>query len=245
MKISGSMALVTGANRGLGKAFVKALRDAGCAKIYAAARTLEKATRDAVVEPVQLDITDSLQVAAAAARCQDVAILINNAGVARFVPALGAPTMDDARLEMETNYFGMLAMCRAFAPLREKNGGGTLVNILSVTSFMNVPMQGSYCASKAAAWSLTKDVRFELRNQGTVVIGVYAGYIDTDMAAGVTAPKSSPADIAARVLEGIERGTEDILADQRAREVFAQLRKDDRPFDSNMQRTWDGQHRQP
>jgi NAD(P)-dependent dehydrogenase (short-subunit alcohol dehydrogenase family) len=230
MKISGSMALVTGANRGLGKAFVKALRDAGCAKIYAAARTLEKATRDAVVEPVQLDITDSLQVAA---------------GVARFVPALGAPTMDDARLEMETNYFGMLAMCRAFAPLLEKNGGGTLVNILSVTSFMNVPMQGSYCASKAAAWSLTKDVRFELRNQGTVVIGVYAGYIDTDMAAGVTAPKSSPADIAARVLEGIERGTEDILADQRAREVFAQLRKDDRPFDSNMQRTWDGQHRQP
>jgi NAD(P)-dependent dehydrogenase (short-subunit alcohol dehydrogenase family) len=152
--------------------------------------------------------------------------------------------MDDARLEMETNYFGTLAMCRAFAPLLKKNGGGALVNMLSVTSFMNVPMHGSYCASKAAAWSLTKDVRFELRSQGTLVIGVYAGYIDTDMAADVTAPKSSPADIAARVLEGIESGTEDILADQRAREVFAQLRKDDRPFDSNMQRTWDGQHRQ-
>ena len=198
MKISGSTALVTGANRGLGRAFVQALRDAGCAKIYAAARA-----------------------------------------DARFLPALGAPTMADARLEMETNYFGTLAMCRAFAPVLKRNGGGALVNMLSVVSFFNAPMQGSYCASKAAAWSLTKDVRFELRAQGTLVIGVYAGYIDTDMTANLTAPKSDPADIAARVLDGIERGSEDILADERSIAVYAELRKDERPFDATMQKLWD------
>jgi NAD(P)-dependent dehydrogenase (short-subunit alcohol dehydrogenase family) len=117
-----------------------------------------------------------------------------------------------------------------------------LVNMLSVVSFFNAPMQGSYCASKAAEWSLTKAVRFELRAQGTLVIGVYAGYIDTDMTANLKTPKSTAADIAARVLEGIESGTEDILADERSRTVFTELRKDDRPFDANMQRIWDSRH---
>jgi NAD(P)-dependent dehydrogenase (short-subunit alcohol dehydrogenase family) len=136
--------------------------EAGCAKIYVAARSAGS-ERDAVVEPVALDITDERQVSTAAAHCGDVDLLINNAGVARFLPALGAPTMADARLEMETNYFGTLAMCRAFAPVLKRNRGGALVNVLSVVSFFNAPMQGSYCASKAAAWSLTKDIRFELR----------------------------------------------------------------------------------
>ena len=245
MKINGLTALVTGANRGLGRAFVQALRDAGCSKIYAAARTIEGAACDAVVEPVQLDITKIGQVSSAATRCHDVSILINNAGVARFVPALGAPTMDNARLEIETNYLGTLAMCRAFAPVLKRNGGGVLINMLSVVSFFNAPMQGSYCASKAAEWSLTKAVRFELRAQGTLVIGVYAGYIDTDMTAGLMAPKSSPADIAARVLEGIASGSEDILADERSRTVFAELRKDDRAFDANMQKIWDSRQDSP
>jgi NAD(P)-dependent dehydrogenase (short-subunit alcohol dehydrogenase family) len=239
MKIRGATALVTGANRGLGRALVQALRATGCAKIYAAARTVANATPDVTLEPVPLDITNPEQVAAAAARCQDVNILINNAGIARFKPLLGAPTIDDARIEMETNYFGTLAMCRAFAPVLKRNGGGALVNVLSVVSFFNAPMQGSYCASKAAAWSLTKAARFELRAQGTLVVGVYAGYIDTDMTVGVDAPKSSAADIAASVIEGIESGTEDILTDERARSTFAELRKDDRPFDANMQKVWD------
>jgi NAD(P)-dependent dehydrogenase (short-subunit alcohol dehydrogenase family) len=239
MKIAGAAALVTGANRGLGRAFIEALRGAGCAKIYAAARRPETIAREGCVEPVQLDITRPREVAAAAARCPDVKILINNAGVAGFTPALGAPDTGNARLEMETNYFGTLAMCRAFAPVLKHNGGGALVNMLSVTSFMNAPMQGTYCASKAAAWSLTKAVRFELRGQGTLVIGVYAGYIDTDMTAGIAAAKSSPAGIAARIIEGIEAGTEDILADARSHEVFAMLRKDDRAFDADMQRMWD------
>jgi NAD(P)-dependent dehydrogenase (short-subunit alcohol dehydrogenase family) len=156
---------------------------------------------------------------------------------------LGAPTLDAARLEMETNYFGTLAMCRAFAPVLRRNGGGALVNVLSVVSFFNAPMQGSYCASKAAAWSLTKAARFELRAQGTLVIGVYAGYIDTDMAAHITAPKTSAADIAMRIVEGIENGTEDIFADNRSREVYAELRKDDRAFDATMQKLWDSRPR--
>jgi len=241
MKISGSTALVTGANRGLGRAFVEALRQAGCARIYAASRNADSDPSGDSVVPIRLDITDAAQVAAATARCSDVDLLINNAGVARFKPALSAPTMDDARLEMETNYFGTLAMCRAFAPVLKNNGGGAIVNMLSVVSFFNAPMQGSYCASKAAEWSLTKAVRFELHRQNTRVIGVYAGYIDTDMTAGIGGAKSSPAAIATTVLAGIEAGSEDILADERSRTVFAALRKDDRNFDAEMQKLWDSQ----
>jgi NAD(P)-dependent dehydrogenase (short-subunit alcohol dehydrogenase family) len=152
---------------------------------------------------------------------------------------LAAPTMDEARLEMETNYFGTLSMCRAFAPILARNGGGALVNILSVVSWFSVPMQGAYCASKAAAWSLTKSVRFELRAQGTLVIGVHAGYIDTDMAAEVSSAKSRPEDVAAAIIAGIESGSEEILADERARATRAELLKDDRPFDARMQLLWD------
>lgn len=239
MKIGGSTALVTGANRGLGKALVEALRIAGAKKIYAAARSPADISAGAIVQPIALDITDTIQVDAAATRCGDVNLLINNAGIARFTSALAAPTMGNARLEMETNYFGTLAMCRAFAPILKKNGGGALVNMLSVVSFFNAPMQGTYSASKAAEWSLTKDVRFELRAQGTRVTGVYAGYIDTDMTTGLNAPKTSAADIAARILTGIESGTEEVLADERARGVYEQLRKDEGPFEANMQKTWD------
>ena len=204
MMIGGSTALVTGANRGLGKALVRALLEAGCAKVYAGARNIAGVAPDRVVQPLQLDITNMDQVAAAAARCADVDILINNAGVAGFAPALAAPTMDNARLEVETNYLGTLAMCRAFAPVLGRNGGGALVNVLSVVSWFNAPMQGSYCASKAAEWSLTRAVRFELRAQGTLVVAVYAGYIDTDMTSALTLAKTSPDVIAARVLAGIE-----------------------------------------
>jgi NAD(P)-dependent dehydrogenase (short-subunit alcohol dehydrogenase family) len=243
MKVSGSIALVTGANRGLGRALVSAFREAGCTKVYAAARQTEGLASDGVVEPIQLDITNTEHVVSAAAKCRDVNILINNAGVAGFTPVLGAPTMANARLEMETNYFGTLAMCRAFAPVLKRNGGGALVNVLSVTSWFNAPMQGTYCVSKAAESSLTKAVRFELRAQGTLVVGVYAGYIDTDMAAGMAGSqefaKSSPAEVATRVIGGIEDGTEEVLTDERARAVYSALLKDARPFESNLQKAWD------
>lgn len=239
MNVAGSVALVTGANRGLGAALVRALRDAGCAKIYAAARKPESIARDDTIEPVRLDITHAEQVAAAAARCGDVSVLINNAGIAAFTPALGAPTMDNARREMETNYFGTLAMCRAFAPVLKRNGGGALVNILSVVSWFNAPVQGTYSASKAAEWSLTKAARFELRAQGTLVIGVHAGYIDTGMTAGLSAPKTGADEIAGRIVAGIASGCEEVLADERARSVQAALFKDETALDAGMQAVWD------
>lgn len=238
MKIKGSKVLVTGANRGLGKAFVAELVKEGTSKVYAASRSIDNLEPQDGVERLALDITNGEQVAAAAARCQDIDILINNAGLARFTPALGAPSMDGARAEMETNYFGTLAMCRAFGPILKNNGGGALVNMLSVVSWFNAPMQGSYCASKSAEWSLTKAMRFELRVQGTVVIGVYAGYIDTDLTANVNFPKSSPQAIAARVIQGIKDGEEEILADERARTVRAELLNDYAPFEANMQKVW-------
>lgn len=243
MKISGSIALVTGANRGLGRAFVDALREAGCAKVYAGVRRAESLVSNKVIEPIQLDITNTDHVIAAAARCSDVNILINNAGVSGFSPALGASTTANARLEMETNYFGTLAMCRAFAPILKRNGGGFVVNVLSVVSWFNNPTVGTYCASKAAESSLTKAIRCELRAQGTLVVGVYAGYVDTDMAAGIPGsdayPKYSPAEIAARVLSGIEDGTEEVLTDETAKHIHSALLKDARPFESNMQKAWD------
>jgi NAD(P)-dependent dehydrogenase (short-subunit alcohol dehydrogenase family) len=243
MKIGGSIALVTGANRGLGRALVDALLQAGCARIYAGARDIENVAPDGVVKPIQLDITNAEHIARAAAQCRDVSILINNAGVARFAPALEAPTMEHARLEMDTNYFGTLAMCRAFAPVLKRNGGGALVNILSVASWFSVPMQGSYCASKAAEWSLTKSVRHELRSQRTLVAAMYAGYIDTDMARDVPFPKTSAATIAARVLAGIENDSEEILADQRAEATHSELFKDAGPFEAGMQKVWDARKR--
>ena len=134
-------------------------------------------------------------------------------------------------------------MCRAFAPVLKRNGGGALVNVLSVVSWFNAAMQGTYCASKAAESSLTKAVRCELRAQGTLVVGVYAGYIDTDMAAHMWGAeqfsKSSPAEIAARMLAGIENGTEEILTDERAQSIYSALFKDARPFESELQKAWD------
>jgi NAD(P)-dependent dehydrogenase (short-subunit alcohol dehydrogenase family) len=239
MDIRGATALVTGANRGLGRAFVHHLREAGCAKVYAAARQAGSLREAGVQHIVELDITNPAQVAAAAARCGDVDLLINNAGIARFTSLLGSPDTGNARAEMETNYFGTLAMCRAFAPILKRNGGGGLVNVLSVVSWFNAPMQGSYCASKSAEWSLTKAVRFELRQQGTYVASVFAGYIETDMTAGLTLVKSSPDDIARRVLAGIRSGDEEILADERSQTLRRELLGDYGPLESSMQQAWD------
>ncbi len=244
MKVAGSVVLVTGANRGIGRAYVAALLERGAGKIYATARRVEAVAdlaraHPGKVETLALDITDPKAIAAAASRCADVTLLVNNAGVNRGRGLLAAPDLEAVRQEMETNYFGTLAMCRAFAPVLKRNGGGALVNILSVVSWFNAPMQGTYCASKAAGWSLTKAVRFELNAQGTLVVAVYPGYIDTDMTANIPGPKASAATIAQRVLAGIAAGDEEVLTDERATAVNAELLKDRRPFDANMQKVWD------
>jgi NAD(P)-dependent dehydrogenase (short-subunit alcohol dehydrogenase family) len=222
MRIEGAVALVTGANRGLGKAFVGRLAERGAKRVYAGARDPGE-VNDPNVVPVRLDVTDPDAVAAAAARCGDVTLLINNAAIANRSPLLAAPTMDVARREMETNYFGMLAMCRAFAPTL---AGGALVNMLSITSFFSYPGMGSLCATKAAAWSLTNAVRMELRAQGTLVVGVHASFIDTRLAEGVDLPKHAPDDVADQVLDAVEAGREEVLADERTREMKRSVPRD-------------------
>ena len=238
--IEGTTALVTGANRGLGMAFVQALLDRGAATVYAGARdpgTVD--VTDARVVPVQLDITNFDDIAAAARDCTDVSLLVNNAGAMLLRPFLSAPDMSAARTEMETNYFGTLAMARAFAPLLGAAGGGSLVNVLSVASWLASPFNASYCASKSAEWALTNALRVELRAQGTLVVGVHAGFIDTDMAATVDDPKISAQEVAGQTLDAIEKGRPEVLTDEWTRHVKNSVATDQDSLYPVVQRSWD------
>jgi NAD(P)-dependent dehydrogenase (short-subunit alcohol dehydrogenase family) len=238
MKIEGSVALVTGAGRGLGRADARELVRRGAAKVYGAARHPGQVTEPGVT-PIALDITDPDQVTQAAEQCADVSLLVNNAGVMKASTFLGAPNLDAARQEMETNYFGTLSMCRAFAPVLAANGGGAIVNMLSVTSFYTNPFNASYGASKAAGWSLTNGVRLELHHQGTLVIAVHAGFIDTEMAALVDAPKISPQSVAQQICDAVEAGQVEVLADERTRFIKASLPRDHELIYPPVQEFWD------
>ena len=238
MKIEGAVALVTGADRGLGQADARELVSRGAAKVYGAARHPGQVTEPGVT-PVGLDITDPGRVAEVAEQCADVSLLVNNAGVLKYSTFIGAPSLDAARQEMETNYFGTLSMCRAFAPVLAANGGGAIVNMLSVTSFYTNPFDASYGASKAAGWSLTNGVRLELHHQGTLVIAVHAGFIDTEMAALVDAPKISPQSMAQQICDAIEAGQVEVLADERTRFVKASLPRDQELIYPPVQEFWD------
>ena len=238
MRIDGSVALVTGANRGLGKAYARELVSRGAAKVYGAARD-PAAVTEPHVTPIALDITDPERVAGVAAQCSDVSQLVNNAGVLKYSTFINAPNLDAARLEMETNYFGTLNMCRAFAPVLAANGGGAIVNMLSVTSFYTNPFDASYGASKAAAWSLTNGVRLELHHQGTLVVAVHASFIDTDMAALADVPKDSPESVARQALDAVEAGQVEALADERSRTVKASLSRDHELIYPSIQEFWD------
>ena len=238
MKIEGSVALVTGANRGLGRAYARELVSRGAARVYGAARDPAAVTEPGLT-PVALDITDPARVAEVAGQCADVALLVNNAGVLRYSTFIGAPSLDAARLEMETNYFGTLSMCRAFAPVLGANGGGAIINMLSVSSFYTNPFDASYGASKAAAWSLTNGVRLELHHQGTLVVAVHASFIDTDMAALANAPKDSPESVARQAFDAVEAGQVEVLADERTRTVKAELSRDHELIYPPVQEFWD------
>jgi len=238
VNVEGSVALVTGANRGLGRAFARALLDAGAAKVYAGARDPESVT-DPDVVPVALDVTDHEQVARLAAELGDVTIVINNAGVGLGAAAVGGDDLDTHRAEFEVNYFGLLAVSRAFAPVLAANGGGALVNMLSALSWVSFPEFGNYSATKSAAWSLTNGLRTQLRSQGTLVVGVHAGYIDTDMVAGVDAPKIAPEEVARQTVAGIAAGAEEVLADEVSRNVKAALPDDLATLYPNIQQGYD------
>jgi NAD(P)-dependent dehydrogenase (short-subunit alcohol dehydrogenase family) len=231
MKIAGSIALVTGANRGIGRTYVAALLAGGARKIYATSRRVDAVADLAKANPgrietLALDITDAAAVAASAARCRDVTLLINNAGINRSSALLAAPDPQAARAEMETNYFGTLAMCRAFAPVLKANGGGAIVNMLSILGRVNLPLMGSLCASKAAELSLTQGVRAELARQGTAVIAVMPGAVDTDMSRDFPPPKMPPREVADAALKALEQGHEDVYPGDMAQGVSQGLAAD-------------------
>jgi NAD(P)-dependent dehydrogenase (short-subunit alcohol dehydrogenase family) len=238
MKVEGSIALVTGAGRGLGRVFARELVRRGAAKVYGAARDPAAVTEPGVT-PVALDVTDAARVAEVAGECADVTLLVNNAGIMKASSFIGAPGTDAARAEMDTNYFGTMNMCRAFAPVLAANGGGAVVNMLSVASFYTNPLLASYAASKAAALALTNGMRIEVAHSGTLVVAVHAGFIDTDMAAGIEAPKISPESVAEQTFDAVEAGQVEVLADDRTRFVKESLSRDHELIYPPMQEFWD------
>lgn len=214
-------ALVTGANRGLGKRFAEELVARG-AKVYAAARRPETVELPGVI-PVQLDITDPDSVRRAAEIASDVNVLVNNAGVSTQSDLLSG-AMDDIRLEMETHYFGTLQVTRAFVPVIEANGGGAILDVLSVLSWVHAAKFGAYAAAKAAGWAMTDALREELAPRGIHVAALHVGFMDTDMAESVPADqKTDPAVVAGQALDGLFAGEPEILADELTRTVRAQL----------------------
>jgi len=222
MKIRGSVALVTGANRGLGLAFSKALLERGAKKVYAAARNPASVTLPGVV-PVQLDVTNAESIAKLAAELQDVSLLINNAGISQGSGILAADAVARAREEMEANYLGPLAMTQAFAPTLAKQGGGAIINVLSALAWVALPRAATYSASKSAAWGLTNGIRSELKGQGTQVVGLHVGFVDTDLTRAVDAPKEKPEDVIRRTLDGLEAGHTEVLADETSKTLKQNL----------------------
>jgi NAD(P)-dependent dehydrogenase (short-subunit alcohol dehydrogenase family) len=220
MDIASSTALVTGANRGLGRAIAAELLARG-ATVYAGARHPDRVDL-AGVKPVALDITDPASVAAAADALGDVTLLVNNAGSATGADLLGGD-LDRIRLEMDTHYFGTLATIRAFAPRIEANGGGAILNILSVLSWLALPNIGAYSAAKSAEWALTNALRLQLAPAGIRVAGLHVGFIDTDMAARVTGPKHAPADVARLAIDAVAADAYEIVVDELSRDVQAKL----------------------
>jgi len=218
VKIQNSVALVTGANRGLGLAFTQSLLAGGARKVYAAARD-PGAIKLEGVQPVRLDVTRPGEVETAARDLGDVTLLINNAGIIRGSAFLGENGLEAARAEFETNFFGPVSVSRAFSPILGRNGGGAIVNVLSALSWVAFPNSATYSASKAAAWAFTNGLRHEVRGQGTQVLALHVGYMDTDMVRGITAPKSKPEDVVRHVLEALEAGKSEILADEVSRRI--------------------------
>ena len=224
MNIQDSTALVTGANRGIGRAFADALLDRGATKVYAAVRDVATITDPRLV-PVQLDVTDPDRVAAVARELADVQLVVNNAGVLSVGAPLSAP-LDVARTELETNYLSLISMMRAFAPVLKRNGGGAFINVLSALSWVSMPLVATYSASKAAAWSFTNAARIELKPQGTHVVAVHPGPVDTEMTAAIDLPKITPAAVAEATLDALQAGEPEALVDDFGRMFKAGLSDD-------------------
>ncbi|TDV35877.1 short-subunit dehydrogenase [Paraburkholderia caballeronis] len=218
MKIEGAVVFVTGANRGLGLEFARQALARGASKVYAGARDPSTVKLPGVI-PVKLDVTQADEVAAAAAQCKDVTLLINNAGIARIGAFTEGDPVPQLREQLETNLFGIVNTSRAFAGILGANGGGALLNVLSVVSWISTPLLGTYGVTKAAVWSLTNTLRIELKAQGTQVVGFHAGFIDTDLTQGLDVPKARPEDVVRASYDAIEAGAEEVAADEASRQV--------------------------
>lgn len=221
MDIENATALVTGANRGMGREFARQLLARGARRVYATARDPRSIDLDGV-ERLRLDVTDPAGTREAAALAPDVDLLVNNAGIATLQPVLTGD-LEVIRRDVETNVFGLLHVTRAFAPVLGRNGGGAVVDVLSAASWYAVPGNAAYSVSKAAAWNLTNAFRVELAEQGTQVLGAHVGLVDTDMSAGWDLPKASAADVVARVLDGLEAGEIEVVVDDLARRAKSAL----------------------
>jgi NAD(P)-dependent dehydrogenase (short-subunit alcohol dehydrogenase family) len=230
MTLQNTTALVTGANRGIGRAFVQALLDAGVKKVYATARDYSSLESLAALDPariiaLQVDITDANRVHQLSEQAADVNLLINNAGILSFGNILETP-LDAIRQQFEVNFYGTLNMTRAFVPVLERNDDSVIVNLLTLVALASMPGLATYNASKAAAWSMTQSLRASVADKKIKVYGVFPGAVDTDMLAGVDMAKTSPADIATAVLQGIEAGQEDIFPDPMSTQLYAAWRQD-------------------
>lgn len=224
MDVTESVALVTGANRGIGKAIAEELLARGAAKVYAGVRDVASVS-DARLTPVALDVTRPERFAELAAELGDVTIVVNNAGIARPGLPLQAE-LDAARAELETNYLSLIASTQAFAPVLGVNGGGAFVNVLSAVSWVALPHLATYSASKSAAWSFTNAARIQLKSQGTQVVGVHVGYVDTDMTAALDVDKVSSQQVAGAALDALQSGSPEALADDFSRFVKSSLHDD-------------------
>jgi len=231
MRVAGGTAIVTGGNRGIGEAFVHCLIEAGAEKVYVGCRS--KTAASGLVEQypgkavaIELDVTDESQVQAAARQCGDVNILINNAGAFENKTLMGAADMSTARLEMEVNYFGVLSMCRSFAPVLAGNGGGAIVNVLSAGAIVAVPNMGGYSPSKFAARALTVCLRAELADQGTQVSCLIVGSVDTRMASHVQGRKEPPEVIARAGIKAIEKNIPEMDTDLFTINIRAAMARD-------------------
>lgn len=219
MKIENAVVLVTGANRGIGLAFVRELLARGARKVYAAARDPSTIAPQPGVQALRLDVNNPEEVAAAAALASDVTLVINNAGIAQPGGFMAADSEEVMRRIFETNVFGVLRVSKAFAPVLKVNGGGALLNVLSIASWVNGGELAAYSASKSAAWSLTNALRHELAAQKTQVLGLHMAYVDTDLTRGFDVPKTSPVQIVRRALDGLEAGADEVLADELTQHV--------------------------
>lgn len=218
MDLKNAVVFITGANRGLGLAFAREALARGARKVYAGARDPSTVTL-AGVEAIKLDVTNPQDVAAAAAHASDVTLVINNAGIAAIGGFMAEGSIESAQRHLDTNLFGSLRVAQAFAPVLAANGGGALLNVLSIASWINGPLLGVYAMSKSAAWAMTNGLRNDLRAQKTQVLGLHMGFVDTDLTKGIDGPKSTPESIVSQAFDGLEAGAEEVLADDRTRQV--------------------------